>query len=72
VNKVMNLQVAENFGKFLSSCATCGFSSRAQMQLITRPMTFRLKNVPMKLTAIRITIRKFRTCYSKQELENLG
>jgi hypothetical protein len=30
VNTVMNLQVPENVGKFLSSCATGGFTRRAQ------------------------------------------
>jgi hypothetical protein len=32
VNTVMNLLVLQNFGKFLSSCATGGFSRRAQLQ----------------------------------------
>jgi hypothetical protein len=30
VNTVMNLQVPENAGKFLNSCAIGGFSGRAQ------------------------------------------
>jgi hypothetical protein len=30
VNAVMNLRVPQNFGKFLSSCATGGFSRRTQ------------------------------------------
>jgi hypothetical protein len=30
-NKVMNLRVPENVGKFLSSCTTGGFSRRAQL-----------------------------------------
>jgi hypothetical protein len=30
VNTVMNLRVPRNFGKFLSSCATGGFSRRVQ------------------------------------------
>jgi hypothetical protein len=30
VDTVMNLQVPQNAGKFLSSCTFCGFSSRAQ------------------------------------------
>jgi hypothetical protein len=32
VNTVMNLRVPYNVGKFLSSCATGGFSRRAQLQ----------------------------------------
>jgi hypothetical protein len=31
VNTVMNLRVPENVGKFLSSCATGGFSRRAHL-----------------------------------------
>jgi hypothetical protein len=31
VNTVMNLQVPQNVGKFLSGCATGGFSRRAQL-----------------------------------------
>jgi hypothetical protein len=31
VNTVMNLRVPQNVGKFLSSCATSGFSRRAQL-----------------------------------------
>jgi hypothetical protein len=31
VNTVMNLRVAENAGKFLSSCTIGGFSRRAQL-----------------------------------------
>jgi hypothetical protein len=31
VNMVMNLQVLQNVGKFLSSCATDGFLRRAQV-----------------------------------------
>jgi hypothetical protein len=31
VNTVMNLRVPYNFGKFFSSCATGGFSSRTQL-----------------------------------------
>jgi hypothetical protein len=31
VNTVMNFWVPYNFGKFLSSCITCGFSRRAQL-----------------------------------------
>jgi hypothetical protein len=31
VNKVMNLRVPLNVGKFLSSCATAGFSRSAQL-----------------------------------------
>jgi hypothetical protein len=31
VNTVMNLQIPGNVGKFLSSCATGGFSRRAQL-----------------------------------------
>jgi hypothetical protein len=31
VNTVMNLRVPYNFGKFLSSCATGGFTRRAQL-----------------------------------------
>jgi hypothetical protein len=31
VNTVLNLRVPENVGKFLSSCATGGFSRRAQL-----------------------------------------
>jgi hypothetical protein len=35
VNTVMNLQVPENVGKFLSNCATGGFSRRAQLHGIS-------------------------------------
>jgi hypothetical protein len=35
VNMVMNLQVPYNVGKFLSSCATGGFSGRAQLHGIS-------------------------------------
>jgi hypothetical protein len=31
VNTVINLRVPSNVGKFLSSCATGGFSRRAQL-----------------------------------------
>jgi hypothetical protein len=31
VNKVMNLRVPQNVGKLLNSCATGGFSKRAQL-----------------------------------------
>jgi hypothetical protein len=31
VNTVMNLRVPQNVGKFLSGCATGGFSRRAQL-----------------------------------------
>jgi hypothetical protein len=31
VNMVMNLRIPQNVGKFLSSCATDGFSTRAQL-----------------------------------------
>jgi hypothetical protein len=31
VNTVMNLRVPKNVGEFLSSCATGGFSRRAQL-----------------------------------------
>jgi hypothetical protein len=31
VNTVMNLRVPYNFGKFLSGCATGGFSRRSQL-----------------------------------------
>jgi hypothetical protein len=31
VNTVMNLRVPQNVGKFLSSCATGGFSRRVQL-----------------------------------------
>jgi hypothetical protein len=31
VNTVMSLRVLQNVGKFLSSCATVGFSRRAQL-----------------------------------------
>jgi hypothetical protein len=31
VNTVMNLRVPEHVGKFLSGCATTGFSRRAQL-----------------------------------------
>jgi hypothetical protein len=31
VNAVMNLQVSQNVGKFLSSCTTGGVSRRAQL-----------------------------------------
>jgi hypothetical protein len=35
VNTVMNLRVAWNAGKFLSSCATGGFSRRPQFQEVS-------------------------------------
>jgi hypothetical protein len=35
VNTVMNLQVPYNFGKFLSSWATGGFSRRTQLQRVS-------------------------------------
>jgi hypothetical protein len=35
VNKVMNLRVPYNAGKFLSSCTTGGFSRRAQLHEVS-------------------------------------
>jgi hypothetical protein len=35
VNTVMNLRVSYNFGKFLSSCTTGGFSRRAQLREVS-------------------------------------
>jgi hypothetical protein len=35
VNTVMNLRVPENAGKFLSSCTTGGFSTRAQLHEVS-------------------------------------
>jgi hypothetical protein len=35
VNMVMKLQVPYNFGKFLSSCRTGGFSGRAQLRKVS-------------------------------------
>jgi hypothetical protein len=34
VNMVMNLQVSQNFGKFLSSCTTACFSRRSQLHKV--------------------------------------
>jgi hypothetical protein len=34
VNTVMNVRVPENVGKFLSGCATGGFSRRAQLHVV--------------------------------------
>jgi hypothetical protein len=36
VNTVMNLQVPESVGKFLSSCASGGLSTRAQLHGVTQ------------------------------------
>jgi hypothetical protein len=35
VNRVMNLRVPQNVGKFLSSCATSGFSRRTQLHEVS-------------------------------------
>jgi hypothetical protein len=35
VNTVMNLRVPSNFGKFLSSCTTGGFSRKAQLHEVS-------------------------------------
>jgi hypothetical protein len=35
VNMVMNLQVPEHVGKFLSSCTTGGFSRRAELHEVS-------------------------------------
>jgi hypothetical protein len=35
VNTVMSLRVAYNFGKFLNSCTTGGFSRRAQLHVVS-------------------------------------
>jgi hypothetical protein len=34
VNTVMNLRVLYNFGKFVSSCVTGGFSRRPQLHVV--------------------------------------
>jgi hypothetical protein len=36
MNTVMNLRVPSDVGKFLSSCATGGFSRRAQLQGVSQ------------------------------------
>jgi hypothetical protein len=35
VNTVMNLRISQNVEKFLSSCATGGFSRRAQLHEVS-------------------------------------
>jgi hypothetical protein len=35
VNTVMNLRVPQHFGKYLSRCATGGFSRRSQLHGVT-------------------------------------
>jgi hypothetical protein len=41
VNKIMNLGVPQNDGKFFSSCATSGFSRRAQLHGVSYVQYYR-------------------------------
>jgi hypothetical protein len=44
MNMVINLWVLQNFGKFLSSCATGSFSRRAQLHGVNTASIFRVKD----------------------------
>jgi hypothetical protein len=39
VNEVMNIQVPQNAGKFLSGYTTCGLSSSAELQIVRKSIS---------------------------------
>jgi hypothetical protein len=65
LNTVMNLRVALNIGKFISSCATGGFSRRTQFHEVSKLSygTWRKRSAPEIL--VRKRLGKGTTCNIK-------
>jgi hypothetical protein len=58
VNTLMNFRVPYNFGKFLSSCATGGFSRKAQLHGVSKLGYIDLFPIVLKILRIIFSVQR--------------